>query len=118
VLMIGPYNLLIADACAGLNSIIALSGIGLIYTYLFPHSSRWFSAILLISAVPIAVLANIIRVMTLVLVTYYLGNDAGMTFHDNAGYAEIGVAFGSFFLLDGVLLAMHRWIHPQPTSAS
>jgi exosortase B len=118
VLMIGPYSLLIADACAGLNSIIALSGIGLIYVYLSHHSSRWLSAILLLSAVPIAVLANIIRVMTLVLVTYYMGNDAGMAFHDNAGYAEIIVAFGCFFMLDGALMAVHRRLHHSTTSAS
>ncbi len=28
VLMIGQYDLLIADACSGLNSMVALSGLG------------------------------------------------------------------------------------------
>ena len=31
VLTIGAYSLLIADACSGLNSMVALSGIGLLY---------------------------------------------------------------------------------------
>jgi exosortase B len=108
VLMIGPYSLLIADACSGLNSLIALSGIGLIYIYLAGHSSRWVNGVLLASVVPIAFLANIVRVMALVLVTFYWGDGAGSSFHDQAGYLEIAIAFGAFFLLDALLGTLQR----------
>jgi exosortase B len=108
VLMIGPYSLLIADACSGLNSLIAISGIGLIYVYLTGHSSRWVNGLLLLSVVPIAFLANIVRVMALVLVTFYFGDGAGSSFHDQAGYLEIAVAFGAFFLLDAALGTLQR----------
>ena len=118
VLMIGPYSLLIADACSGLNSIVAISGIGLIYVYLAGHSSRWVNGVLLFSVVPIAFLANIIRVMALVLVTFYFGDGAGSSFHDQAGYLEIAVAFGSFFLLDAALGTIQRRSGPDQTRAS
>jgi len=118
VLMIGPYSLLIADACSGLNSIIAISGIGLIYVYLAGHSSRWVNGVLLFSVVPIAFLANIIRVMALVLVTFYFGDGAGSSFHDQAGYLEIVIAFGAFFLLDAILGALHRRVAPAESGAS
>jgi len=116
--MIGPYSLLIADACSGLNSMIAISGVGLIYVYLAGHSSRWVNGVLLLSVVPIAFLANIIRVTALVLVTFYFGDGAGSSFHDQAGYLEIAVAFGSFFLLDAALGTIQRRSVPDQTRDS
>ena len=103
VLMIGPYTLLIADACSGLNSMIALSGVGLLYLYLAPPMRRWRVALLGMCILPIALLANILRVLVMVLVTFYFGDRAGTAFHDSAGLLEIGFAFGVFFLLDRVL---------------
>lgn len=105
VLIIGPYNLLIADACSGLNSIVALTGIGLLYVYVAGHTSRWHNALLLASVLPIAFAANVVRVAALVLITYYGGESAGNYFHDHAGVLEIAVAFGGFFLFD---LALRR----------
>jgi exosortase B len=103
VITIGNYELLIADACAGLNSMVALSGIGLLYVYFAGHLSRWWNAALLISVLPIAFAANVIRVLSLVLVTYYAGDRAGRSFHDNAGYLEILAAFACFFGVDRML---------------
>jgi exosortase len=103
VLIIGSYSLLIADACSGLNSMVALSGIGLLYTYVAGHSNRWLNAALLLSILPIAFIANIIRVMILVLVTYYAGDAAGQAFHDRAGILEIALAFGGFFVFDHLI---------------
>jgi exosortase B len=37
VLSIGPYQLLVADACSGLNSMISLTTMGLLYLYLMNH---------------------------------------------------------------------------------
>ena len=103
VLTIGPYQLLIANACSGLNSMVALSGIGLLFIYLMHKPSWLYNGLLLASILPIAFLANIVRVMLLVLVTYYLGDRAGQQFHDYAGYLEIAFAFGGFFALDALL---------------
>jgi exosortase len=103
VLVIGPYSLLIADACSGLNSMISLSGVGLLYVYLAGHASRSRTALLLVSILPIALLANILRVLALVLITYYAGDDVGGAFHDVAAYLEIAFAFGAFFAVDSWL---------------
>lgn len=104
VLSIGHYNLLIADACSGLNSMIALTGIGLIYVYVAGHSRRSLNAVLLLAILPIAFIANVIRVLVLVLLTYYGGEALGNAFHDHAGYLEIVLAFGGFFALERLLL--------------
>ncbi len=103
VLLIGPYSLLIADACSGLNSMIALSGIGLLYLHLTQPGKSWKTAVLIAGIVPIALLANVLRVLSLVLITYYGGDDAGLSFHDGAAYLEIAFAFLAFFVLDHIL---------------
>jgi exosortase B len=103
VLSIGPYNLLIADACSGLNSMLALSGVGLFYVYLSSHERRWIKAALLLSILPVAFLANIVRVAGLTLITFYAGESAGVSFHDRAAYLEILLAFGGFFAIERVL---------------
>ena len=100
MLMIGPYDLLIADACSGLNSMIALAGIGLIYTYVVSVRFGWRSALLLLSVLPIAFTANVIRVVLLLLITYHAGDDAGRAFHSWAAYLEIALAFTSLFAID------------------
>jgi exosortase B len=118
VLVIDSYSLLIADACSGLNSMVALSGIGLLYVYVAGHSSRWLNAALLLSILPIAFLANVIRVMLLVLVTYYRGDAAGQAFHDQAGLLEIALAFGGFFFFDHLMALFGVRAHKHGTLVS
>jgi exosortase B len=108
VLMIGPYDLLIADACSGLNSMIALSGMGLIYTYVVRRPSRWHTTLLLLSVLPVAFLANVARVIALLLITYYHGDTAGRAFHSSAAWLEIVMAFAGFFAVDHLLLLRNR----------
>ena len=40
VIQIGPYQLLVQDACSGMNSIFALSAIGVFYVYAFPVARK------------------------------------------------------------------------------
>jgi exosortase B len=108
VLTIGQYQLLIANACSGLNSMVALSGVGLLFMYLVRHPSRVYNVLLLICILPIAFLANIVRVLLLMLVTYHFGDASGQSFHDYAGYLEIVFAFGAFFALDAILSQLFR----------
>lgn len=106
VLTIGPYQLMIANACAGLNSMIALTAVGTLFVYLTGHHSRVQRYVLLASILPIALIANLLRVLALVLLTYHYGDNAGREFHDIAGYLEIVFAFGAFFLLDALVLKL------------
>lgn len=110
-LFIGQYQLLIADACSGLRSMIALSGVGLLYVYVSAQPSRWRNGALIVAALPIAFLANVARVTVLVLVTYYFGDAVGRRFHELAGYFELVLAFGGFFGLD--MLMSHLIVRPR-----
>lgn len=103
VLYVGHYQLLIADACAGLNSMVALSAIGFLYVYLAGYRRALPNVLLLVSAVPIAFIANVARVAGLVAVTYGYGEEAGERFHDYAAYGEVVIVFVMFFLLDRLI---------------
>jgi exosortase B len=104
MLSIGQYKLLVADACSGLNSMFSLSALGLIYLYLMKYRSWWHNGLLLLAVLPIAFAANVIRVMALVLITYYFGDEAGQGFaHTAAGMLLFVAALLLLMTFDGVL---------------
>jgi exosortase len=116
-IQIGQYQLLVAAACAGLNSIVTLGALCLFYVYLRHRSN--FTAFLVISvaAIPIAIVSNFIRVLVLVLVTYYLGESAAQGFvHDFAGLLMFAVALLTVFAVDQLAtpLFMRRARSAQP----
>jgi len=104
VLSVGPYQLLVADACSGLHSIISMTAMGLLYVYLSRHSSLTRNALLASTLVPIAFAANVTRVVVLVLVTYYFGDEAGQGFiHGFSGVFLFVIGLLLLFLIDAAL---------------
>ncbi len=104
VLTIGPYQLLVADACSGLHSIFSLSAMGFLYLYLMRHDSMLRNLLLIATILPIAFLSNVIRVVILALITYYLGDEAGQGFlHGFAGIMLFVVAVLCLFLADWLI---------------
>lgn len=109
ILTIGQYQLLVADACSGLNSMFSLSALGVVFMYISARTSRLHNAIMLASILPIAFAANIVRVMALILITYHLGDEAGQGFlHGAAGIVLMVVALLILFFLDAVLARLIR----------
>lgn len=101
---IGQYELLVAAACSGINSIISLSAISLFYIYM-RHQARWQYALLLVLfIIPVALVANFFRVLILILLTYHAGEAAAQGFlHNFAGILMFGIALISIFALDLLL---------------
>ena len=103
-LTVGQYQLLVADACSGINSLFSLFALGLIYLYLQTYTSKLRNLLLFLAIAPIAILANIVRVLVLVLVTYYFGDEAGQGFiHGMAGILLFIVALFSLYIWDLIL---------------
>lgn len=103
-LTVGPYQLLVADACSGLHSMFSLSAMGLLYLYLMQRTSIARNLIIMAAILPIAFVANVVRVMVLVLVTYHLGDEAGQGFlHGFAGIMLFIIGLLFLFVLDWVL---------------
>jgi len=110
VLSVGPYQLLVADACAGLHSLISMSAMGLLYIFLMGHKSVVRNVILVACLLPIAFAANVVRVIVLVLVTFHLGDEAGQGFiHDFSGIFLFVVGLLLLFGIDGMLGRMRTF---------
>ena len=103
MIQIAQYELLVAAACAGLNSIISLGAICLFYGYLRHRTNVAAFAVIALSVIPIAVFSNFIRVLILILITYYLGEAAAQGFlHDFAGLTMFAVALFTVFVIDSI----------------
>ncbi|THD65111.1 exosortase V [Phenylobacterium sp.] len=101
---VAQYSLLVEDACSGMNSLVGLIAISLFYIYLLRGSSVRYSAVLTLFVVPIAVLGNILRVMTLILLTYFAGDEVAQGFiHGLAGLFLFAVDLLLVFGVDVVL---------------
>jgi exosortase B len=104
IMTVGPYRLLVADACAGLNSMFTLEALGLLYMNLMHYTSVARNVALAVLLIPIAFGANIVRVMILVLVTYHFGDAAGQGFvHGFAGMVLFGVGLVLMLMTDALL---------------
>ncbi|MFL6727729.1 MAG: exosortase V [Sphingomicrobium sp.] len=100
-IQIGQYQLLVAAACAGLNSIVTLAALCLFYVYLRHRSNFLAFLVIALAAIPVAVISNFVRVVVLVLVTYHLGDAAAQGFiHDFAGLLMFAVALTTVFAID------------------
>jgi len=108
-IQIGQYQMLVAAACAGLNSLLSLTALGLFYTYI-RHSSNFAYMVLLVCCIlPIAILANLVRVLLLLLITFHFGEAAGQGFfHEVAGLSMFATALVGIFLLDWLGTPLRR----------
>jgi len=122
IMTVGPYQLLVADACAGLNSMFTLEALGLLYMNLMGYTSLKRNVALAILLIPIAFAANIVRVMILVLVTFHFGDEAGQGFvHSFAGMVLFMVALVLMLITDkllGLFIPAQRSVRAQPGVAT
>jgi exosortase len=115
-IQIGQYQLLVAAACAGLNSIVSLSALTIFYIYIRHMGERRYQLVLLLFVLPVAIMANFFRVLILILLTYHAGAAAAESFlHDMAGLTMFAMALGLIFLVD--LLLAKFFEKPKSDSA-
>ena len=104
MLSVGPYQLMVADACSGLTSMFTLEALGLLYMNLMKYTNARRNVVLALLIIPISFGANIVRVLILVLVTYHFGDAAGKGFiHSFAGMVLFMTGLALMVLADRVL---------------
>jgi len=109
VLQLGPYQLLVAEACAGMRTLFLLEAFGILYLNVVRHTSMLRNVMLAILIVPISFAANVVRVVVLALVTFHLGDEAGQGFlHGFSGLVLFISAFVLLIGIDTVLRAISR----------
>jgi exosortase B len=110
ILQIGQYQLLVADACAGLQTLLTLESLGLFYLNVVRHTSALRNIGLALLIIPISFIANVIRVVTLTLITYYFGDAAGQGFlHGFAGMVLFISALVLIIGVDSLLQNFSKW---------
>ena len=104
ILQIAQYQLLVADACAGMRTLFMLEALGILYLELVRHSSWLRNILLALLIVPISFAANVGRVLILCLLTYYFGDEIGQGFmHGFAGIALFLIGLALMVATDSVL---------------
>lgn len=82
----------VAEACSGIRSIVALTMLSCLFVYL-SNSGRWQKLIILLSAIPVALIANILRVTGTGILAHFYGERVARGFlHEFSGMAVF--AFG------------------------
>ncbi len=104
VIYIAQYQLLVEDACSGINSLVGLTSISLFYIYIL-HRANWrHTLLLLLAVIPIAVVSNLLRVLILILLTYYAGDAVAQGFlHNAAGILLFAISLSLVVATDYVL---------------
>lgn len=88
----GGFNFDVADPCSGLRSILAMTALTAVYAYLTQPTiiRKW---LLFLCSIPLAVVGNIIRILTIALVAQAFGQELAVgLYHDYSGYIFFAVA--------------------------
>lgn len=101
---IAQYQLLVEDACSGMNSIVGLTAIALFYVYVMGNKGWARAVVLLAMVLPVAILVNLLRVTALILLTYYAGDGVAQGFmHVTTGIVLFGAGLLLMFAIDSLL---------------
>jgi exosortase len=92
----------VAPACSGIRSLVALGLISTIYGFL-SFETFWKRWLIVLAAIPLAVIGNTARITTTILVGKAWGQDAGARIEQNLGFVTYGVALAA-------LLALGYWL--------
>jgi exosortase len=101
------YQYDVAPACSGIRSLFAIIAVSIIYAFL-SFRTGWRRGLLIIAAVPLAVLGNVVRMLTIIVAAEIWGQAGGEYVHEGGPYGIISLlpyaaAFGGLLLL-GYLL--------------
>ncbi len=78
----GRFQYEVAAACSGIRSLIAIFVIATVYGFVTMRSP-WKRLLMMLSAFPLAVLGNLVRMLVIVIAASIWGQDAGNFVHEN-----------------------------------
>ncbi|HKV98475.1 MAG TPA: exosortase A [Vicinamibacterales bacterium] len=114
VLVLANTQLEVAEACSGIRSLVSLITLGLVFGY-FADRRGWVRALIVLSTIPVAIIANGARVAgTGILAHYYGAAAAEGFFHEFSGWVVFVVAFVMILAIQRLILRLA----PKPREAA
>lgn len=108
VIFLPHVTLEIVEACSGLRSLMSLTALSVVFAYLTQHQT-WKRLVLMVSSVPIALVANAFRIWGTGILAHLYGTQAAEGFyHAFTGWSVFVVAFG-LLLVEGWVLSRLRF---------
>jgi len=108
-LYFGPYSAEVAHACSGMNSIFSLFALSVLYLREGVQRKLWHIGILIALVIPVAVITNLLRVIILVLITWYFGNRyAQGIYHDLTGIMVFVIALVLLATIDQIMFFIDK----------
>ena len=107
IIHLANTQLFVEEACSGLRSLMALVTLGVIFAYFF-RKSFVQRTIIVLSAIPIAIVVNAFRVTLTGILTHHFGEEAaGGWIHQTEGLFTFAIAF--LLLLGEAWLLQYLW---------
>lgn len=104
----------VAEACSGIRSIMSLTMLSVLFAHL-SGNGWWRKAVLILAAIPIAMLANILRVSGTGILAHFFGDQVARGFlHEFSGLAVFVFGLGMLFLVFTLLNRIGARRSPVP----
>ena len=111
VITLANTSLEVAEACSGIRSLVSLLTLAIVYGYVVDHRT-WTRVTIALASVPVAIVANGLRVAGTGIAASHWGPEAAQGFfHEFSGWLVFVVAFILLFAVHGVIL----WLAPNRT---
>jgi exosortase len=116
VIALAHTRLEVAEACSGIRSLLALLCLAAVYGQM-TRTTTWQKWVLLAAAVPIAIVANVIRVSGTGVLAHLVGVETAEGFyHSFAGWVVFMVALALLIFCGSVLSRVERRVAPSSVS--
>jgi exosortase A len=113
VMTLANTQLEVAEACSGIRSLISLLTLGIVYGY-FTDKRFLVRLVIALSTIPVAIVANGLRVAGTGIAAYHYGEEAAQGFfHEFSGWVVFVVSLAMVFVIQRTVLAMA----PSPSKA-
>ena len=113
VITLANTQLEVAEACSGIRSLISLLTLGIVYGY-FTDKRFLVRLAIALSTIPVAIVANGLRVAGTGIAAYHYGDEAAQGFfHEFSGWVVFVVSLVMLFVIHRTVLA----VAPAPSKA-
>ena len=101
----------VAPACSGIRSLITLFALTTIFGFV-TFRSYWRRGLMMLASIPLAVLGNILRITTVIIVGHQYSQEMGIKIEQKLGFLTFLVA------IVGIMVLSHFLAEPEPVTES